>query len=256
MVSKKIVYSLILTGLLIVFGGIIAFNHSKPKAIETLNAHVVADYADIITTDSGKISNILITQSQDIRKGDVIAELSVSSVVRKNSKNTKSVNKKEVEQDFETAAIMYKDGVISQDEYDKSVENLEEKMNSTPEGKSENITTSRIVKIYSPIDGKIVWGSLKIGDNVGKDVVIAKVNSSYKEVLAHFSTTNSDKISVGDRANIKLIKYPEKHFTGVVNSIGVPDKKGVPIVLTFEDETSNIDILNGDSAIVRLDTHK
>lgn len=253
MVSKKIVYTLILIGLLLVFGGIIAFNHSKPKAIETLNAHVVADYADIIATDGGKISNILISQSQDIKKGEVIAELSVSSVIRKNSPKTKPVDKKEVEQDFETAAIMYKDGVISQDEYDKSVENLEEKMNSAPVEKNENITTSRTVKIYSPMDGKIVWGNLKVGDNVGKDVVIAKVNSSYKEVLAHFSTSYSDSISVGDRANIKLIKYPEKHFTGIVNSIGTPDKKGVPIVLTFEDEISDIDILNGDSAIVRLE---
>ena len=255
MVSKKIIYATSLVVILGILSGIVSFNHKRPRAIETLNAHVVADSANIIVPDSGKISDIMIPDSQNIKKGQPIAELTIPLATQKNTQKANPIqkNKKDLEKDYEDAALKYKDGVISQDEYDKSIENIEAQQEAALAQNSKIIPTNKTVKVYSPIDGKIVWGNLKIGDTVNKDTTIAKVNSSYKEVLAHFSTSYGDSISIGSKANIKLIKYPDKQFTGIVNSIGTPDKKGLPIVIIFESEISDVDIENGDSAIVKLD---
>lgn len=256
MVSKKIIYLVLLVLLFVIFGVIISFNRSRPVSVETLNAHVIADTEDVTVGNLGKISNILISQYQDVKKGQVIAEVTVPSPVQKKQVKSKlqPADKKQIEKDYEDAALMYKEGVISQDEYDKSIENIEAKQATDDKEKDVAETKAdRVIKVYAPMDGKIVWGNLKVGDTVSKDVVIAKVNSSYKEVLAHFATAYSDNISIGDKAHIKLIKYPEKQFSGVVNSIGQPDKKGLPITIIFEGETSDIDIINGDSAIVKLE---
>lgn len=250
MINKK----LIVLGICIlaVFGGIIAFNiKTKPEQIETLNAFISSESVSIQSGNSGIIKNIQVKQSDKVQKGQVLAEIETSVPVTKTVKND-GQKLKQAEEKYENAAIMYKDGVISQAEYDRYLNNLEKEQNNAEKPQNKVILTSQVTKIYAPIDGVVVLNNLKNGDTVNKEAIIAKVNSSHKEINAYFPVSYKDEIKTGCSVNITVIKFPEKTFTGKIQEVSLPDNKGIPVKISFDQDTSNLDFLNGDSAIVKI----
>jgi len=235
--------------LAIIFGGIITFNFSHPKSIETLSAFVISDSVSVQSQDSGKIKILPVTQSQKVEKGDVIVEIETSEPVTVSAKS----NAKELEsaqKEYENAAIMYKDGIISQEEYDNSLTKLKQVQEKSNTKKV--VMTPKITKIYSPIDGVVVLNNIKEGDNVAKETILAKVNSSYKEINAYFPASNTNAIKSGNSVDIMIIKYPEKTFTGKIKEVLPVNAKGVPVKIIFDQDTSALDVQNGASAIVKI----
>lgn len=251
--NKKAILLVII--LVIAFVGIISFNHKRPVTIETLNAFISSDSISIQSENSGKIKVLPVKQAEKVQKGQVIAEIETSVKISKpvtTSNNSTSAQK--TQQEYENAAIMYKDGIISQEEYDKYVKKLNKAQEeaSQPKTRQEIVTTSKVTKVYSPIDGIVVLNNLKEGDTIKKEAILAKVNSSHKEVNAYFSPSNKENIKEGSAVDITVIKYPEKTFRGKIVDIAEIDKKGIPVKVTFDQDTSSLDFQNGDSVIVKI----
>lgn len=249
---KNIKGVILVVVLLCVFGGIVSFNiHKRPVEIETLSAFISSDSVAVQSNNSGTIKSLQVKQSDKVQKGQVIAEIETTTPITKKIKNDGS-NLKKAEKDYENAAIMYKDGVISQKEYDKYLNDFKKEKENAEKPQNKIIKTSQITKIYAPIDGVIVLNNIKNGDNIAKESILAKVNSSHKEVNAYFPVSYKENIRTGSNVNITVIKYPEQTFSGKINSVLKQDSKGIPVKITFDQDTSELDFSNGDSVIVKI----
>ncbi len=211
--------------------------------IEIFNATVNVESVEVKSSVGGKIKSINVSDNNEVKKGQLIAE--IETVLQP---QRKIISQDESEADYENIAIMYKDGVISKEEYDAQVKNMMEK-SSVSEQKNENIKTT---KIYSPIDGFAKIADVKIGDYVKKEALIANVYSLDRSVRAYFPVTYKNAVKVDKNVEISIIKYPEKEFTGKISALEKPEPQGLPVTILFNDDTSNLDIQNGDSVIVKL----
>ena len=253
---RKILFTSLIVIIIVFFAGIVYFNRKQPADIETMNAHIVLESVQVQAENSGKINDIKVKQSARVKKGQVIAEIAVPQApVKQISRSVKNISK--AEEDYENAAIMYKDGIITQEEYDKELNDYK-KIKNTAAAQSEQVkeVPPQIVKIYAPIDGFVVLNNLKNGDKITKDGIIAKINSSHKEVAAYFSPAHADSVKNGTPVDIFIIKYPERHFNGRIKTVNAQEKSGIPVLIEFTDSPDSLDLQNGDTAIVKIKQKK
>lgn len=87
----------------------------------------------------------------------------------------------------------------------------------------ENTADSVLSKaeIKSPIEGTLVQSNVVRGAAVAAGSTVAVVaDTADTYIKANIEETNIFKIKVGQRVNIKIDAYPNKNFTGYVESIG------------------------------------
>lgn len=256
MINKKAVWLLIVV--IIIAGGFFGYYKiTSNNEIETFNARIFSETVNIQPDKSGKLKTFNVKQSQQVKKGQVIAEILTEE--SSGSEIKKSVNKQKttqnIEQEYENAAIMYKDGIISQQEYDNYITSYNAQKNQNEIPAKTNVKITKTEKIYSPIDGIISLNNIQKGDLIGKDNIIAKVNSLHKEINAYFSYSDKLKLTEGLEVEIHIIKYPEKILSGIITSIGEPEAAGLPVTIQFKDDVSSMDLENGNSVIVKIN-HK
>lgn len=251
--NKKWIIFIVL--LLLVLGGFVAYNKKKPETVETLNALINSESVSVQSPVVGKIKLIAVAQSQNVKKGQVLAEVVTEVPVQQSVRTIEKTDVSPVKKsssEYENAAMMYKDGVITQEEYDKRLQALNSPKSETAKTQSKQVLTSKITKIYAPIDGTVILNNFKVGDKVSKDTILAKVNSLHKDVTATFPATFKEKIVTDSVVTITVIKYPEKIFTGKIVEVLEPDIKGIPVKINFDDDVNGLDFQNGDSVIVKL----
>lgn len=236
--KKLIALSVIIVALI---SGIILSKNIQKDDIETFNAIINIESTNVPANAGGTLKLINLTDNRQVKKGELIAEIE-TSVQQASAPKTKNT-----EQDYEKAAIMYKDGIITQEEYDKRINNI--KNTSTPQ---ENTNSVKITKVYAPVDGEIKLNNFKSGDNIREEEVFANILSSNKEIQAYFPVTYQKHIKNGKKVEINIVKYPEKLFSGTITKIEKPDPHGLPVKILFNENTSALNLNNGDSAILKL----
>ncbi|MEE3348836.1 MAG: HlyD family efflux transporter periplasmic adaptor subunit [Candidatus Gastranaerophilaceae bacterium] len=243
--NKKIILTLIS---IILISGIAFLLYKRAdlnKEIETFSANVINDNEIITAGDNGTVLSLKYKNLEKVKVGDIIAELDISSTPKSNC-----VNEKEASDEYKDAAIMYKDGVISKEEYDKSLNEYKEETKNTAKNCGQK---SQVIKsIYANADGVISYSDIKEGDSVKFDTEIGTVNQENANIKAYFSPKYKHRIKEGDKAKITIVKYPEKVFEGKVSSIDKIDINGQGITLKVTQDTSDLLIKNGDAAIVVL----
>lgn len=253
--NKKWIVCIVL--LLFILGGFVAYNKKKPETIETLNALINSESVSVQSPAVGKIKLVAVEQDQKVKKGQVLAEIVTEVPVQQNVKtidkpSTSVLPVQNSSSEYENAAMMYKDGVITKEEYDKRLNTLNTPKNEKVKTQSKTVLTSKVTKIYAPIDGMVILNNFKTGDKVSKDTILAKVNSLHKDVTATFPATFKEKIVQDSVVTITVIKYPEKIFTGRIVEVLEPDVKGIPVKINFDDDVKGLDFQNGDSVIVKI----
>ena len=164
--NKKWIVCIVL--LLFILGGFVAYNKKKPETIETLNALINSESVSVQSPAVGKIKLVAVEQDQKVKKGQVLAEIVTEVPVQQNVKTidkTSSPVQKSASE-YENAAMMYKDGVITQEEYDKRLNTLNTPKNEKVKTQSKTVLTSKVTKIYAPIDGMVILNNFKTGDKV------------------------------------------------------------------------------------------
>ncbi len=253
--NKKWIVCIVL--LLFILGGFVAYNKKKPETIETLNALINSESVSVQSPTVGKIKLVAVEQDQKVKKGQVLAEIVTEVPVQQNVKtidkpSTSVLPVQNSSSEYENAAMMYKDGVITKEEYDKRLQVLNTPKSTIAKTQNKTILTSKVTKIYAPIDGMVILNNFKTGDKVSKDTILAKVNSLHKDVTATFPATFKEKIVQDSVVTITVIKYPEKIFTGRIVEVLEPDVKGIPVKINFDDDVKGLDFQNGDSVIVKI----
>jgi len=241
--KKFVLYTIIL--LAIIAAGFIFFRPVNTE-IETLNAVIKSDSVAVKANSAGTIK-LITNPTQKVKKGQLIAEIETIRQIPAASATTKS--KEDVEEAYEKAALMYKDGILSQEEYDKKVKTIkkDETVQTNPTKQKIEIT-----KILAPIDGNIKITDINSGDSIKKDELIAKVYSSDKEIKAYFPVSAQKALKTRKDVSINVIKYPELNLSGKIQEVNSPEPNGLPVRIIFDKEVSNLNLQDGDSAIVKL----
>ena len=240
---KNLLIISIATVLAFILGVLIYFQSDKAE-IETLSATVIPQAEDIITNSSGTIKEIAVQNNEQVKFGQLLFTYE-TNVSKKCITNDSSENLKDSEE-YEKAALMYKDGIISKNEYDEIIEKYKTKSNVNKTCKN----NANIVKLYAKKDGMVSFDSLKIGTYVEKDTIIAKIYPHKRSVLAYFSPKYIKKLKDGTEAKISVVRYPEKTFSGNIKSVNKIEIKGIPVIIEIKDDISNLTIEDNDHAIV------
>ena len=245
MVNKKILISFLI--ILIAGFGLILYNKAQNKEIETASATLVIDAVNILSPFDGKISKITAHTGDNIKIGDIIAEISEHSNSKKCSRSNTVLNgKKQADKEYTDAAISYKDGVISKEEYDKELAE-----NKNTKKKYEACDSKDMKYIHAPQDG-IVDIKLSEGNEVSKDAVVAVLKEHKEYVRAYISPKYKKRVKPGRKATISIVKYPEKTYSGEVTDIGSININGLPINISINETISDLNLSDGDYVIVKL----
>ena len=83
-------------------------------------------------------------------------------------------------------------------------------------------------------------------------MLIATIKPVERRIKAYFSPKHAKKIETGMQAQIILIKYPEKQFTGVIESVEKIDVNGIPVIIKINEDVSSLNVNDNDNTIVRI----
>ena len=95
---------------------------TKNKNIETYSAKVMQESTAINSEHDGTILNILVKDGQPVKIGQELIEILTSNKYSEClSKENLATEQNQAAEEYQDAAIMYKDGIITKEEYDKSL---------------------------------------------------------------------------------------------------------------------------------------
>ena len=232
---------------LLAFGcGFYGFSYLKEalKDIETMSAKVDMELEDVEADHDGTISSIKIQSFSNVKIGDVIAEISKNP--SKTNCTTEAESKK-VTDDYKDSVLMYKDGIITKDEYDASLKKYKSEKSNLCSSKTE------LVPVYAEQDGIFILDDeYKTGSAVNEESILGVIRPEKVIIKAYFSPKDAKRIKAGKNAQVSIIKYPEKQFTGVVKSIGNIDINGREVLIEIIDDTSDLNIAGDDAATVKI----
>lgn len=273
--DKKVI---VISSLLVVVAIIAAsgFYFYNSLFISSNDAVIEPDFIAVDAENSGKVKNIFVKPEQNVTKGQVLAEIEVvqNVVIPAQSKNGFDVNStkaklNDAEENYKHYALMYKDGVIAQEEYDRSLNQLtkaqddyEKALQTSGAAQKQksvvktNVTTS---KVYVPKDGVVSLSYLNKGETAVKDKPIVLLDSNKPKVTAYFNPKYADELKVGQQVDIHMKKYPAKKFTGVINAVGTEPEMDtekqslvVPVQITFKDDLNGYTLAKGQPVQVKF----
>ena len=226
-------------------GGYFTFSFIKDylRDIETMSAKIDMELIDVNADSEGTIKEIKIKSYSTVKLGDVIAEIS-----KKPSKNcADDTAYKKASDTYKDSALMYKDGIITKDEYDASLKKYKSEKSNLCSSKVE------VVPVYAEQDGVFIQDDdYRNGSSVHNESIIGIIRPEKIIVKAYFSPKDTKRIKVGQNAQVTIIKYPEKQLSATVASIDKIDINGQGVTLEITDDTANLNVAGDDAAIVKL----
>lgn len=272
--KKVIVISSLLTITAIIgASGIYAYNSSF---VSSNDAVIEPDFIAVDAENSGKVKNIFVKPEQNVTRGQVLAEIEVveNVVVPAKVKSGSDVNAtkaklNDAEENYKHFAIMYKDGVIAQEEYDRSLNQLTKAQDDYEKALQTSVTVQKqksvvktnvtTSKVYAPKDGVVSLSYLNKGETAVKDKPIVLLDSNKPKVTAYFNPKYANELKIGQEVDIHMKKYPAKRFTGVINAVGTEPEMNtekqslvIPVQITFKDDLNGYALAKGQPVQVKF----
>lgn len=307
----------IISAITIVLLGIFLAVHSNSYQ-STDDAFVEGHVVSITPKIAGKIINIYAKDNQEVKENQVIAEidpndyqikLEQAKVKLSDAKAKLSMSEKQIEEystkveqttkelnstkskldlaekDYKRYAEMYKEGIVSKQEYDNSLNQLtvSQKINKAANEKSSAIksaltsgktkiktTESEITrleseveqadinlshtKIHTPEAGRVSSLSVAKGSIVQIAQPLMTIVPQRVWVIANFNENQLTNMKKGQKVLIKVESYPSKKFKGKVDNIPrtTGAKQRVPVKITFEEDISKYNITPGMSVAPKV----
>lgn len=261
MVKNKLVVgiSLFAIAVVLICAGVFLKKGDKTSYSATINPSVTR----VQTTAAGIVKDVFVKPGDKVKRGQVLAEIEIPS--KPNAAPIKSVkpdlnsakNKLKIAEDkYANAAIMYKDGVISQEDYDNILAELKTAQNSyknsviqaqkaDAEGKSLSKVPSAIEKVYAPADGEISKTILSKGGHTtaGQDMILLTLNAM--KVTAYVDKDTTCKLERGQNVLIKVPEYKNRMYNGSIEYIGQKSvnnteaKEMYPVFINFDSNINS-----------------
>lgn len=210
----------------------------------------------------GNVKEVLVKPNEQVSKGQVLAVMeaeskeSVKPVAEPQKINLTQMKSKldKAEENYKNAALMYKDGVITQDDYDERLTTLKDaqsayktavyksKANPVQQVKKQPVS----MKVFSPMDGVVNSTFVKSGDLVKSGDNMMLLSMKNKKVTAYVDKEASLKIKTGQGVLISVPGYEPKKFNGVVervdnNPVTIADiaEPVYPVSISFDSKVDS-----------------
>lgn len=247
--------------LVILTGAGIYFNKmNNPKSYSAIIYPEAESYVKAMA--EGNVKEVLVKPNEQVSKGQVLAVMEaesketvkpVAEPQKINLTQMKS-NLDKAEENYKNAALMYKDGVITQDDYDERLTTLKDaqsayktavyksKANPGQQVKKQPVS----MKVFSPMDGVVNSTFVKSGDLVKSGDNIMLLSMKNKKVTAYVDKEASLKIKSGQSVLISVPGFEPKKFNGVVervdnNPVTVADiaEPVYPVSISFDSKVDS-----------------
>ena len=250
--------SVIIVILCLVCAGVFCIKQNQKKSYTAI---IYSESSSIKSPADGTIKEIYVKPQQQVKRGQLIAEIEVPSKEKISEVNSPRVDVagakarlKNAEEKYENAAIMYKDGVISQEKYDDILADLKTAQNAYNNAviKAQNIAKAQaaaknqveITKIYARTDGTVNGKLLLKGAQTKTGDEILQLLSDSKKVAVYVDKRTSSKLEAGQGVLIKVPEYQDKAFNGSIDYISenAADIEGYekPVYAVYISFDSNI----------------
>lgn len=164
----------------------------------------------------GRINQLLFSEGETVKKGDILVTLDDSEYVARLSENDTQVKLNRT--NFERIQELYDKKVISRKEYDETKSKLDQSLAGS--------TIDRVylekTKILAPFTGTIGLRNVSVGAYVqaGQDLATLANNSSLK-LDFRISEKFLPNTKLGQLVNVTVDAYPQKTFVGKVYAFDV-----------------------------------
>lgn len=277
--KKRFIFGLFVVVLILLVAGIFLLKSDTQKTYSAIIYPEAESYVKALL--SGTVKDVYVEPKAQVSRGQVLAV--IESTVKsdeKTSKESPKVNLSQIksrldraEENYKNAAMMYKDGVITQEDYDKRLTDLKNAQDAykTAVSKSKTIVVEPQKKklvtmnVFSPIDGIVDSSFVKKGDSVNSGDNMMLITMNTKKVTAYVDKKALSKIKAGQSVLISVPGYEDKKFNGIVdytdkNPVTVADisEPVYPVSISFDSKidtskfspVGNVAVvfMNGDKA--------
>jgi len=201
---------------------------------------------------SGKIKKINCEIGDKVFKGAVLLELDDEEKIITLKKKKALLKKaeattKKVDRDIKKADALFKDGVISDSEYDGSSLNSTISMADFELAAAELMSAEKALrdtKLTAPFDGKIAAKEAEVGDiaTMGQ-MLLSLVDITRVKINVDVSEFDAAKILQEDEAIITVDSLPGMFFEGKVNTVGLKADDATrtyPVEIVVSNEKENL----------------
>lgn len=192
-------------------------------AIDTVNKSNTVVASGLISTEEearlsfkigGVIERIMVEEGQQVRKGELLASLNSTEINAQIKQAELGLAK--AKRDYERASNLYKDSVITLEQFQNSKTGLEIAQQSL----QQVLFNGKYASIYAPADGFIIKKLLNVGEITGAGSPVLVMNilgGSSKWVLrAGVADREWALLDKGDKAIVITDAFPGKSFNAVV----------------------------------------
>lgn len=182
----------------------------------------------------GIINKIIVKEGENVRKGQLLAQLELSEIQSKVKQAQLSVNKSE--RDYQRAKNLYQDSVVTLELFQNATTALEVARSDLRIAEF-NLKHSNI---FAPANGLILKKMAEENEIIAPGHPVLYLASTESEWIMRTSVTDKDRIhlSLLDSANIFFDAYPEQKVKAIVSEIAA---MADPYTGTYEIELSLID---------------
>ncbi len=172
--------------------------------------------ATVVNQSSGVIEKILVEVGDDVQQGQLLAQ--IDGDVSKATYASAEIAFKNAQLAFERQSVLYKEGVISKQQY----ENAQAQLKQTESNYALAKKNYDNCNITSPIKGSVAERFQDAGSFSGKDKELFTI-VDYDTVNIPIGVTEREivKIKKGDAVQITIDVLPGMVFTGRIHSVGV-----------------------------------
>lgn len=259
---SKYKFVIILCVVLVVLGGISFYTIGNLKTISSNNAVIAPQEITVKSDENGKLTEIFVKPDEPVTSGQAVAEIQIS----KQNSNSDEINQKlevskqkltDAENSYTKYALMYKDGVVSQEEYDKSLKTLEVAKEDYAKARSSYSSEAKqglvTKKIYAPQNGTVSINYIKQGENTTKNAPILLIETTTPKITAHFDKKFQNYLQEGAEVSINIPEYEGKTFSGVIENITDENNTNSSVVvIRFKEDVSKYDFHKNNSVSVTL----
>lgn len=212
------------------------FLYRAYEASTKTTAEITGAKVPVMVKTTGTVKDVFVTSNQKVNKGQLIAEIEVQTEPNKKqiSKPKTNItaaksNLNKAEENYTNAAMMYKDGVISQEAYDESLTKLTEAQEAYKSAETQGkITTpppskaglTKVEKVFAPNDGIIDSNYIiKKGDEAKQNNPLMYVSPAHPTVTAYVDDKTVNTLFNGQDVVITVKIMKDENFRGLVDDI-------------------------------------
>lgn len=220
----KILAGIILVGLV---GAGVYIAHNLNREI-TDDAYIEGRIHSIAPKVSGTVFRVNVEDNQLVKKGDLLVEIDpVDYNLKVNEAEAnlevRKATLEQAERDRNRAASLFNEKVIPKEKYEFALTayNLAKALEAAAEQQL-NISRQNLqyTKIYSPVNGYVTKKSVETGNQIkAEQPLMAIIGLDDIWLAANYKETQLENVKKGQRVLIKVDTYPNKIFTGRVDSI-------------------------------------